>query len=238
MATSTLSYKDTYGWGLRVQPSFDQLLQSTKKPLRIPKPDRNAKWFALSNYRAFMLDAARKAHDYEHLQLDYDQSGAQLPRNVAMQHPAPEGDDPAWDRMRQAAQDAEEHDDYERAFDFMDSQRMQEAARLRAEQLAAVHAPYLGHWYIGENHEDLEEAGVEHDNPLPRPQLTTTALPGPVVIPNGAGQMGLLRPFPSFEQLNLGQPRNFRQPIARIRPQDQGYEGLRANALEGRDPRQ
>lgn len=238
MAAATLSYKDQYAWGLKVQPSFDQLVKSTKKPLRVPRPDRSAKWFALSNYRSFMLDAARKAQDYEHLQLDYDQSGAQLPRNVAMQHPAPEGDDPAWDRMRQATQDAEEHDDYERAFDIMDAERRQEAARIRAAQLAAAHSPYIGHWYIGENHADMEEAGVEHDAPLPRPSMTTTPLPGPVNLPAAAGQIGALRPFPTFEQLNLGQPRSFRQPIARIRPQDMGYEGLRASALEGRDTRQ
>ena len=182
-----------------------------------------------------MLDAANRYQDYEHLKLDYDQSGAKLPQSVAMQRPAPEGYDPAWEGMRQATQAAQEHDDYELAFDTMDAQRMQEAAQLRAQQLATLHLPTLGHWYIGENHDDLEEAGVEHDAPLPRPRLSTVALPGPVLLPNAAGQIGALRPFPSFEQLNLGQPRNFRQAIARVRPQDSGYQMLRANALSGRD---
>lgn len=184
-----------------------------------------------------MLDVARKANDYEHLKLDYDQSGAQLPSSVATQQPAPEGDDPAWERMRQATRDAEIHDEYERAWSAEEQERQQQATLQRSEQLAALHAPHLGHWYMGENHEDMEEAGVEHDAPLPRPQMTTRSLPAPVNLPNAAGQIGALQPFQSFEQLNLGQPRAFRQAIARIRPQDAGYEALRTRALEGRDAR-
>jgi hypothetical protein len=226
--------KERYLWGLRLQPSFDELLKASKKPLRIPVPDRSATWFALSNYRAYMLDMARRYRDYEHLQLDYDQSGAKLPRSVAMQEPAEEGDDPAWEDMMQATQRADEQDAYELAFDAMEAEHRRQAFQQRAEELAALHLPTMGHWYIGENHGDLQEAGVEHTAPITVPHVETRPLPAPVLLPNAGGQVGALRPFPTFQELNSGQPRSLRHPIVRVNPQDQGYERLRANALEGR----
>ena len=48
---ASLSYQDKYAWyGLRENPSFDQMLRSTRKPVRIPIPSREAKWYALSPY--------------------------------------------------------------------------------------------------------------------------------------------------------------------------------------------
>ena len=45
--------KDVIGYyGLVVKPSFDQVLDDTKKPLRIPIPDRKAKREALNFYQA------------------------------------------------------------------------------------------------------------------------------------------------------------------------------------------
>ena len=88
---ATLSYKDQFAWGLRVNPSFDQLAKSATKKFKFQKPDRSAKWWALSNYRAFMLDAASKYNDYEHARLDYNQSGARAPSAVAEVQPAAEG---------------------------------------------------------------------------------------------------------------------------------------------------
>jgi hypothetical protein len=232
MTTASLSYKDQYAWGLRVNPTFDQLLQSTKKPLRIPQPDRSAKWFALSNYRSFMLDAAKKYNDYEHLKLDYDSSGANLPQAAAMVHPAPE--DSAWDGVGHFTRRVEEQDAYELAFAAMEAEHRREAAETRAQHLEAAHAPSMGHWFIDSNHQDLEEAGVEHDAPLPRPQLQSGRLPAPVEMPAAAGQIGLLRPFPTFEFLNSGQPRSFRESrLGNILEggSSSSYDRMRNNAL-------
>ena len=53
-----LSYKNQLGYyGLRINPTSDQVLKTVRNPLRIPLPDRRAKWYALSPYRAFILDA-------------------------------------------------------------------------------------------------------------------------------------------------------------------------------------
>ena len=223
MTAATLSYKDRNAWGLTLNPSFDELAQSTKKHLRIPQPNRAAKWFALSNYRAFML--------LTHLKLDYDSSGAPLQMAAAMLQPAPEGQDPAWDNVRQATEQAEEHDAYEVAFEAMNAEHRQEAARMRAEHLASTHTLPDAHWFIGGAHRDLEEAGVEHDAPLPRPQLTRLRLPAPVEMPAAAGQIGAIRPFPTFEQLNLGQPRVLRGSSLRVNQTASPYEQMRDNAL-------
>ena len=128
--TTSLSYKDQFAYGLRINPTFEQLFESTKKPIRIPEPDRRAKWFALSNYRSFMLDAAQKYNDNEHLKLDYDSSGAQLPQAAAMVQPTQE--DPAWGRVARATSDAEEQDAYEVALAAMEAGHRQQAAQMRA----------------------------------------------------------------------------------------------------------
>ena len=233
MTTATLSYKDQFAWGLRINPSYDELLQSTQKKIKYHLPDRSAKWFANSVYRSFMVDAARKYHDYEHLQLDYDQSEARLPRAVAMVQPAAEGQDPEWERMRQATQQAEDHDFIEQGFATMEAERRREAAQMRRQQLAdqAAAAFTAQQWYIGENDEDMEQAGVEHDRPMHMPQLSSVGLPAPVHLPVAAGHVGALRPFPTFQELNYGPVRQFRNPIVRIRPQDTGYERMRDSAL-------
>ena len=45
--TAQLSYTDTKGYyGMRVEPSYDQMLRSLKKQVWIPQPDRSAKWYA------------------------------------------------------------------------------------------------------------------------------------------------------------------------------------------------
>lgn len=209
MTAASLSYKDQYAYGLRVNPTFDELFLSTKKKLRVPQPDRSAKWFQMSNYRSFMLDAAQKYNDYEHLKLDYDSSGAQLPQAAAMLHPTAE--DPVWERVAQSTSAAEEQDAYEMAFAAMDAEHRQQATQTRAEHLAAAHTLPDGHWFIGASHQDLDEAGVEHDAPVERPRLQSARLPAPVNLPASAGQIGALRPFPTFEFLNSGQPRTFRE---------------------------
>ena len=92
----------------------------------------------------------------------------------------------------------------------------------------------MGHWFLEAYHPDLEDAGVEHDAPLLRPpQMQCLTLPAPVHLPVAAGQIGMLRDFPTFEQLNLGQARSFQQALVpRVsRASSSSYDRLRENAL-------
>ena len=224
--TAQLSFTDKFYHGLRIQPSYDELFQASKKPLRIPVPDRSSKWFGLSNYRSLMLDAAKRFNNYEHLNLDYNESGAHLPLQAAKV--ASSSHDEAWDRIAAFDQGLEEQHDYERAFELLEEQQRQEATALRSQHLAG-YAPNVGHWSIEAHHDELEQAGVERDTPVQRPRLTRTRLPAPIVHPVEANVLGRVRPFPTFEELNLSQPRrlNSAQPA----PARSSYERLREEAL-------
>ena len=75
-----LSFTDSKGYyGLTVQPTYEQMLRSLQKEVRIPQPDRSAKWYALGPYRAFLLEQAKRYNDTQRKDLDYDATGAQLP---------------------------------------------------------------------------------------------------------------------------------------------------------------
>ena len=61
-----LPMKDKFGYyGLRVEPSFDEAVDATKKPIRIPLPDRAAKRKAFSLFRNAVLDNERAARGYD-----------------------------------------------------------------------------------------------------------------------------------------------------------------------------
>ena len=231
MTAATLPYQDQFWHGLRINPSFDEVLESTKKKIKYQLPDRSAKWFATSVYRSFMVDTARRYHDAEHLKLDYDQSGSRLPKAAAMVAPAVEGEDPAWNRMRGTSDAADERDFIEQGFAELEAEARREAAHQRRYQLAAQAAaaftPTL--FFIGDHHEELEEAGIEHDPPLTFPQLEDVPIATPIVLPPSAGHLGALTQFPTFDELN-GPMRQHRNPIFRIQPRDSGYERMRDTA--------
>ena len=78
--TAQLSYTDTKSYyGLRVNPSYEQMLKSLEKKIRTPQPDRSAKWYATGIYRAFLLEQSKRYNDHQMRDLEYDSSGAQLP---------------------------------------------------------------------------------------------------------------------------------------------------------------
>jgi len=254
MTAATLPYQDQFWHGLRINPSFDEVLESTKKKIKYQLPDRSAKWFATSVYRSFMVDMARRFHDTEHLKLDYNQTESRLPQAAAMVTTAVEGEDPAWNRTRGASDAADEHDFIAESFSQLEAEARREATQQRRYQLAAQAAaaftPTL--YFIGDHHEELEEAGVEHDPPLTFPQLTDAPLAAPIVLPAAANHLGALTQFPTFEELNYRagniswyaagpEPENFtdygpvrlsRNPIFRIEPLDSGYERMRDSARE------
>ena len=58
--------KDKFGYyGLRVEQTFDEVLDAINKPVRIPLPDRAAKRKAFSLFRNAVLDNERMAMGYD-----------------------------------------------------------------------------------------------------------------------------------------------------------------------------
>ena len=135
MTAATLPYQDRFWHGLRINPSFDEVLESTKKKIQYQLPDRSAKWFATLEYRSYMIDMARRYFETEHLKLDYDQSDSRLPRAAATVTPAVEGKGAEWDRTRGASDAANENDFIQQSFAELEAAARREAAHQRRYQL-------------------------------------------------------------------------------------------------------
>ena len=207
-----LSFASQTGYyGLRVNPTLEQVVGSVRKPVRIPLPDRSHKWYALSPYRAHMLDAARKQNEYDQGGLDYRTGGGELPKVAARLLP--------WDE----AADAGMFRDIHRQGDARDAQvalaaavkntraeQQREAESTRREMLRHAYVPNRMHPVIEAAHSELEQAGVPHNMP-DGPKLTTApkAMKAPPKLMAAEGQPQAPQ-FPSFEFLNLGDVYDFR----------------------------
>ena len=101
--TAELSFTDTKGYyGLTVGPTYEQMLRSLQKKIRIPQPDRSAKWYALGPYRAFLLEQSKRYNDAQRRDLEYDESGAKLPPDADRgQQGSMAGTDDVWNRQEQ-----------------------------------------------------------------------------------------------------------------------------------------
>ena len=213
-----LSYASQYGYyGLRVNPTLEQVINTVRKPLRIPLPDRRAKWYALSPYRALILDAEKKYNDFQHAVLDYRDSGGHLPEDAAMVRPSDAAGDETFDIMHQQAAAIAHREAYENV--LAEAHRAQAAATSlqRADQLTKMYGPTRMHPVVEANHDELEAAAQPHYMPMPR----FAPYPKPFKsAPEQFACAGQLQApeFPSFEALNMGQPFNLRS--AKLTPSE------------------
>ena len=208
-AVAPLSYTSQTGYyGLRVNPTFDEVLNTVKNPLRIPVPSRAAKWYALSPYRALILNAEARYNDYEHAKLDYRSSGAQLPESAANVRESDAGYDPSFDELDRHHHDQQSQHAYEAAYDAMRAQDMQHTAEARTTHLGRAYGSNRMHPVVEAAHEELTEAGVPHAMPGPRiaPEYRPYRAPLPQMQAKGQPQAP---EFPTFEHLNMGQPLRF-----------------------------
>ena len=119
-----LSYTSQFGYyGLRVNPTLEQAIGSLWKPLGIPLPDRAAKWYATSIYRAHILDAAEKGNAHEQATLDYRASGAELPQAAAQVQASAAGDDETFKEVHRQGDAHEQQKAYELAYKTMLAER-------------------------------------------------------------------------------------------------------------------
>ena len=203
--TPPLSYPSTYGYyGLRVNPTLEQAVGSVRKPLRIPLPDRRAKYYALGPYRAFILDAEQRFNDHERAKIDYRNGSNSLPESAAQIRPSPAGADPTFHEYDRQHQAAEAHDAYETAFDVMNAEHRRQTAETRHEQLRHTYGPNRMNPTIEAAHDELEEVGAPHYMPGPRfsPPRRGWETPHQQMIAYGQLQAP---EFPTFESLNWGQ---------------------------------
>ena len=208
-------------------PTYEQMLQTVRKPTRIPIPDRSAKWYATGPYRAFLLDAANRYH--EHLQdtLDYRRSQGNMPK-AARHADSMAGDDEAWAEHDRFNQRLDHEEAYSLAQRAMENERRQTANNLRRQQLS-TYGPTLVNPTLEAHHRDLEDQNVPHPAPVPRPGMPKMHWPArpDEFIADGHPQAA---EFPTFEELNMAQDRRFKH--GRMIPEvNQNYQQLRENYL-------
>lgn len=236
---ANLSYKDTYGYyGLRVGPSFDHLVKTFgKKPVKVPVPkDRKFKYYALGPYRALLLDASKKYHNFEQQKLAYESSGAELP-DAAAGHTmySDAAYDEAWQRQLSYNDDL---DAYEAALDAANEeyrQQQQQTSELRSQQLSS-YGPNLMHPVIEAHSEQLKESEVPHALPAPRSPMPQASWPTENQQYASAG-IPQAPQFPTYEALNRGETLRLRQSSniddqVRALRSMQSYEQLRREARE------
>ena len=226
-----LSYMDQKGYyGLRVNPTYEEMLHSLKKEVRIPQPNRSAKWYALGPYRAFLLEQARKYNDAQRQDLEYDATDEQLPAAAARGAQASmAGTDDVWNRQEEFNSALNAEDARRIAEEAMAAERKGHANQTRAQQLAA-YAPSKGHWTIEAHHLDLEHRGVPHSAPTPKMAMPAGAWRAPPTEYIAAGYAQATE-FPSYEQLNMGYDARYK--LGRPAPLDinKNYQQLRDNYL-------
>jgi len=208
-----LNYTKKQGYmGLVVQPTLDQALGASKKPLRIPVPDRAAKWYALSPWREALMDANRATNEYQAALLAYERAGGNLPVMAAMVHPSDAGKDKAWEWYQKHARAVQAQEAYEVAQGILYEKSQKETQQTRAHQLRQ-YGPLVMDPVVAASHDELEAAGVPHDMPMEQFVPPKTGWPTPPMQLATAGQP-LAPQFPTYEELNGAGP--FKKQIAKL----------------------
>jgi len=203
-----LSFPSQFGYyGLRVNPTFEQVAGTIRKPLRIPLPDRRDKWYALSPYRALILDAEQKYNQSESAGLEYRNSGAELPERAARVHPSEAAADHSFHRIDEHHQAMAVQNAYETALHTMDEKKRYRIREKRSETLSVQSGPNKMHPVVEAHSQSLSETGMPHIVPGVRPQAPGGGYPGPPQAFAAAGQPQA-EEFPAFELLNMSQPAN------------------------------
>ena len=231
MKTAPLSYTSQFGYyGLRVNPTFEQVSKSVYKPARVPIPDRSALHYAMSLERGYILDQAKAGTQQDRAVLNYRESQAQLPEAAARVLPSSAGEDELLDRISQGTDALHQQAALELAKEAQSAEHRRQTAEMRREQLAATHGAWNMHPTVEAAHEELDEAGVPHEMPLPRLAPPMKAWPAPAPQYAAAGQLQAPE-FKSFEILNGLQPESLR--AARVtHKQGLTYEHLRDLVVE------
>jgi hypothetical protein len=205
-----LSWGNVRGYyGLLEQPTLEEAIGYVRTPLRIPLPDRSAKWYALSPYWAFILDSTPAANDREAAAIAYRNSGAHLPEAAAAVGPSDAGDDETFDRIERHHTAMTELSAFQAAMD-MRQQELQLVTQATRKQQLDVYGPVvLVDPTVEAAHDELDQIGVAHHMPSVRSVPAQKGWPTPHEQFAAAGQPQPPQ-FPSYEALNGAGPFSMR----------------------------
>jgi hypothetical protein len=226
-----LSYKSQTGYyNLRVNPTLEQVVGTVRNPLRVPLPDRAAKWFALGPYRSLLLDQQELAAGYDRHSIEYQLSQGKLPEYAAHgQRPSEAGNDPIWDRYDHEHEARQHREACDHAADMERADREQHAAHMRRQMLYHGYGVNRMNPTVEAHHDELYEAGVRHNMPATRVVVPRQGMPAPPRQFAAYGQPEA-REFSDFHVLNMGDPASVR--AATLTPeQNMTYERARDMAV-------
>ena len=199
--------KDVIGYyGLVVKPSFDEVLDDTKKPLRIPIPDRKAKRAALNFYQAKLLEIQQQSVGYQAYEMDHALSDATIPAAVIQVAPSKSADDALWQSMANHAQVHYENAKERALRHRVDAETVLQLGNERRSSLSDAYfmgqgnAILQGEVPLNTHYTTIMEQsaalGYQHERPIPQA--------APHNLPAAAGYPAQ-REFPTFRALNMGQ---------------------------------
>ena len=119
---------------------------------------------------------------------------------------------------------------YETAFDLVNEEHRRATEAARSQHLGVTYGPNRMHPTVEANHEELDEAGVPHVMPAPRPAARRHSWKAPPRQYAAVGQPQA-REFPSFEVLSMGQPSSVRAGNL-THSQNMTYEAARDFAVQ------
>ena len=221
-----LPEKDRRGYyGLIEKPGYEEALGWARKPLRIPLPDRRSKWYALSPFRAAILDAEAKFQDFEHAVHDYGQTGDELPEKAAQVQASPASEDAGFGRMNKQAEELDYLHGQQRVSEIHENNERSSAREERHHELFQRHRqgrknPVIEnegkalHFSIGSDNEDIGSYGALRNR---------KRNVGGAELPQAAGRT-LARHFASFREAN-GQRMDSDSSAAAVQPgENESYE--------------
>ena len=230
-SVAPLSYTSQFGYyGLRVNPTFEQVLKTVRKPLRIPIPDRHAKWYALGPYRSLILDAEAKYNDYQHAHIDFQQSGHEIPEAAARVRRSDAGADPVFPQLQAQGEAMSAQRAHEAASQLMEIERRRQTEHNRSQVLYSTHGPNFSDPVIQAAFDELDEHQAYHTKPAARPHPIKSYYMAPVAQWASAGQPQAPE-FTPFGELNLNEPHRVRAGTFRL-GHATGYDRLRDSVPE------
>ena len=229
-SVAPLSYTSKFHDGLRINPTFDEMLKTARKDLRIPVPDRRAKWYATGIYRSLILDAEKQNHDFEHAHIDFQQSGHELPEAAARVRPSDAGGDPVFPQIHAHGEAMDARQAHDTATQLMEIERRRQTEHNRSHVLYSTHGPNLGDPTIQAAFDELDEAQAYHTKPAARPHPIKSYYLEPPGQWASAGQPQAPE-FTPWGALNLGEPHTVRTGEITL-GHATGYDRLRESAPE------
>jgi hypothetical protein len=217
-------------YGLRFKPTFDQALDTAKKPLRIPLPDRSAKLQALSFYREKLRELQASAAQVDVSGYEHRLSDETVPESVLHVQPSPSADDAFFEEMTRHSKQVWENEVQRRQRHRVDAEAQERMRGERAGDLLMIHdqgsfsAVMQGEVPLDERLKVETEKGTAQGYVIEKKVVDRAA---PHNLPRAEGY-GSFPEFPTFAELNLGLVRPTGEQAGMPLPATQGsYESHR-----------